>query len=174
MSSYGEYVERVATSMAAAEVLDHTLLWWDMRAQPQLGTLEIRVMDAQPSLDRVAGLATLVQGIARAAVEHPVTDDLPSEILAEDDFRAARYGLDARVVGSEGQARPLRALAEQTLALARAALRDDGLDGPLDVIAAMIGQPTEASRQRRVVGRGRIPALLRDLVARSDGGDTGR
>lgn len=59
---YAEYVDRATQAMAAAEVPDHSFLWWDMRVQPQLGTLEVRVMDTQTSLEQAAGLAALVKG----------------------------------------------------------------------------------------------------------------
>ncbi|MFN8193785.1 MAG: YbdK family carboxylate-amine ligase [Nocardioidaceae bacterium] len=166
--SWEEYVERTARAMAAAEIPDPSFLWWDMRAQPRLGTIEVRVMDAQPSLDRAAGLASLVQGLARAAVERPLRAELPTEVLTENDFRAARYGLDTRITDVDGTMQPLRDLARRALETARATLRGDRLEAPLDAVEAMLREPTEAERQRGVVARGRIPALLHDLVARSN------
>jgi len=164
-----EYVERAARAMAAAEVPDHSFLWWDMRVQPQLGTIEVRVMDAQPSLERAAGLAALIQGIARAAVERPLDEDVPSEVLAENDFRAARYGLDCRVVDGNGRMRPMRMIAGLALTRAREALRGDGLDAALETVAHMLWEPSEAARQRRLFREQGLAALLRDLTARSNG-----
>ena len=65
LRSWDEYVTRTELLMAAAELPDHTYVWWDLRPRPELGTLEVRVMDAQTSLSRVAGLTALAQGIAR-------------------------------------------------------------------------------------------------------------
>ncbi|MCB0909639.1 MAG: YbdK family carboxylate-amine ligase [Nocardioidaceae bacterium] len=165
---YEEYVDRATQAMAAAEVPDHSFLWWDMRVQPQLGTLEVRVMDTQTSLEQAAGLAALVQGIARAAVERPLFEDLPSEVLAENDFRAARFGLDARIVDSNGTMRPMRMIAGQALTRAREALRGDGLDAALDTVAHQLWEPSEAARQRRVFRDEGLPALLSDLTDRSN------
>lgn len=164
---YEDYVHQATTLMSAAEVPDESYLWWDMRVQPQLGTLEVRVMDSQPSLDRAAGLAALIQGIARAAVEHPLAEDLPSAVLAENDFRAVRYGLDARIFDMGGVMRPMRLIAGQALTRARDALRGDRLDAPLDVVAAMLWEPTEASRQRVIFREKGLPALLRNLTDRT-------
>ena len=50
---------------------DYTFICWDARPHPRFGTLEVRLMDAQCSLERAAGLSALVQGLARYAVEHP-------------------------------------------------------------------------------------------------------
>ncbi|MCB0909637.1 MAG: YbdK family carboxylate-amine ligase [Nocardioidaceae bacterium] len=166
---YEDYVHQATTLMSAAEVADESYLWWDMRVQPQLGTLEVRVLDSQPSLEHAAGLAALIQGMARAAVERPLTEHLPSAVLAENDFRAVRYGLDARIFDMGGVMRPIRLIAGQALTRARDALRGDRLDAPLDVVAAMLWEPTEAARQRGVFREKGLPALLRDLTHRTNG-----
>ena len=94
LRSWDEYVDRTRALVRAAEVPDHTYVWWDLRPRPELGTLEVRVMDAQPSLARVAGLTALVQGIARHAVEAPARDELSDDVLAVNDHRAAHGGLE--------------------------------------------------------------------------------
>jgi glutamate---cysteine ligase / carboxylate-amine ligase len=167
LHSYAEYVDRTTSVMAAAEVPDYTYLWWDVRPQPRLGTLEVRVMDAQPSLERVAGLAALVQGMARAGVEMPDDDDLSSDVLAENDFRATRYGLDARVTDSDGRIECLRTLAHRSLQEARDVLRVDGLEEPLSAIEALVHQPSEAARQRAVVAERGLAGLACDLTRRT-------
>src|SRR5262249_11731319 len=50
--------------LAAGDLPDYTYLWWDVRPHPNLGTVEVRVMDAQAPLERVAGLAALIHGLA--------------------------------------------------------------------------------------------------------------
>jgi hypothetical protein len=52
--------------------------YWEVRPHPRFGTLEVRVMDAQPSLRHAVGLVALVQGLVRYAVENPVAADLPA------------------------------------------------------------------------------------------------
>lgn len=167
-STFEQYVESTARVLETAEVPDHSFIWWDMRLQPQLGTVEVRVMDSQASLERAAGLAALIQGIAMASVESPPQHDLPSEVLSENDFRAFRYGLDARVVDANGMMRPLRIIAGRSLKRARDALHVVGRDGPLDAVAALLWEPSEASRQRRLVAQEGIDALLQDLTVRTN------
>lgn len=169
LHSWEEYAELTSTILTAAEAPDYTYVWWDLRPQPRLGTLEVRVMDAQPSLDRVAGLTALIQGLARHAVESPETADLPVEVLAENDFRAAHHGLDARVLDRDGMIRPLREIAVRAVLDARRALADDGLDAALDAVDAMLASPSEAVRQRLLCDERGMPALLADLVARTAG-----
>jgi carboxylate-amine ligase len=161
--SWDEYVARTAAIVAAAEVPDYTHLWWDARLQPRLGTLEVRVMDAQPSVEVAAGLAALVQGLVRHAVERPVAIDVPSEVLAENSFRVARGGLEARVVDVDGVVRPVRGLAAAALADARSTLAPDGLDRPLSAVEELLAGTPSYQRQRDLHARSGMEAVLADL-----------
>jgi len=167
LRSWEDYLARTETLMAAAEVSDYTYVWWDLRPRPPLGTLEVRVMDAQASLSRIAGLTALVQGITRYAVESPDLNELSDDVTAINDHRVVRHGLDARIVDVDGTLRPLREIAQRVVAQARTALAADGLDAPLVVVDEMLCEPGEAARQRRLVTTGGMPALLDDLIART-------
>lgn len=167
LRSWDEYVTRTEALLAAAEVPDVTYVWWDLRPRPLLGTLEVRVMDAVPSLSAIAGLTALVQGIARRAVESPDAADLSDDVLAVNDHRVTRHGLEARVVDTDGTMQPIRVVAARELAEVRATLAGDDLEGPLDAVEAMLRGPTEPDRQRRLVATGGMPALLEDLLART-------
>jgi carboxylate-amine ligase len=136
-----------------------------MRPRPLFGTLEVRVMDAQPSLVRAAGLTALVQGIARWAVERPDAVDLSDEVLALNDHRAATHGLEARVVDMDGTPRPLRQVAARALSEARQVLGTAG--SPLDAVEEMLSGLAEPDRQRRLVADEGMAALLEDLVTRT-------
>ncbi len=167
LRTWDDYVARTEAMTAAAEAPDHTYVWWEMRPRPLLGTLEVRLMDAVPSLAAVAGLTALVQGIARCAVESPARTDLSDDVLAVNDHRVVRRGLETRVVDLDLELRPLREVAARVVADARAALAPDGLDAPLDVVEAMLLGEAEPDRHRRLVAARGMPALLADLVERT-------
>ena len=167
LRTWEDYVTRTAAVLAAAEAEDHTYIWGDLRPRPLIGTLEVRVMDAVPSLALAAGLAALVQGIARRAVESPDLLDLSDDVLTVNDERATRYGLDTRVVDVDQELRPLREVAARSLAEARDALRPDGLDRPLDAVEKVLADAPAPDRQRRLVATQGMPALLADLAART-------
>jgi carboxylate-amine ligase len=169
LRSYEEYEWRMRQVVAAAEAPDYTYVWWDLRPQPRLGTLELRVMDALPSVDQCVALTALAQGLARHAAELPTSVDLPVEVLQENDFRAYRYGLDARVLDIDGRVKPVRQLAHEALQEAVDALAGDGLDAPLAGIAAMLAEPLQCQRQRRIHSTGGMPALLAALVEETMG-----
>lgn len=167
LRSWEEYVEATQRLVSAAQLPDYTYVWWDLRPQPRLGTVEVRVMDAQYSLARAAGLTALVQGMAMHAVDAPDLDDLPDDVVAANDFRACRYGMDSAIVDVDGAFRSVRDVAERVVADARSMLAPQGLDRPLEAVESMLAGPAEPARQRDVCQRQGMPALLADLVTRT-------
>ena len=167
LRSWDRYVETIERQMWAADVPDYTFVCWELRPQPRLGTIEVRVMDAQHSLARIAGLTALVQGLARYAVEVPDRADLPDDLLLADDFAACRYGLDARIVDADGSRRPLREVARQGLVEAHKMLAPQDHAAPLEIVQSMLGGQPEYTRQRRLCKERGMSALLDDLVSRT-------
>jgi carboxylate-amine ligase len=103
-ANYDEYVDAVGALIASGAVPEPTFLWWDVRPQPRLGTVEVRVMDAQSTVADIAPLVALVQSLARLELEHPARQPpATDEVLAENRFIAARDGLDARLIDSSSR-----------------------------------------------------------------------
>ena len=169
VSSWEEYVALAEAVVAAAEVPDYTQVWWDARLHPRYGTVEVRVMDPQPSLTAVAGLTALVQGLVRDAVENPGATDVPGAVLAENDFRVARHGLETTIADVDGTMRPVRELARELAGRARVVL-DDGQVAALDGIDQLLADEPGYRRQRRIHAEGGMPALLEDLSVRTTRG----
>ena len=168
--SWDEYVALTRDLLAAADAPDQSFVWWGARIQARLGTVEIRVLDPQPSLSAAAGLTALVQGIAADALERPPRTDLPGEVLAENDFRVTRHGLEARIVDACGTMRPVREIAAELVATARQALRPLGHDAPLAGVDRILAAEAAYARHRRLHASGGMPALLTDLVRRTTQG----
>jgi glutamate---cysteine ligase / carboxylate-amine ligase len=97
--SYLDYVEAVDAVIASGAIPDPTFLWWDVRLQPRLGTVEVRAMDAASTLSDAAALVALVQSLVRLELEgEPLERSTGPEVLAENRFLAARDGADARLI----------------------------------------------------------------------------
>jgi carboxylate-amine ligase len=116
--SYAEYVEAVDVLLRCDAIPEPTFLWWDARLQPALGTVEVRVMDAQTRVRDTAALVALVQSLVRReALGEP--DDgppIPPEVLEENRFLAARDGMRAAIVApAEGGCVPVQHVLEQLL-----------------------------------------------------------
>lgn len=81
---------------------DVTEVRWDIRPAPRWGTIEIRACDGMSTLPELAAIGALVQVL----VEHfsrRLDEGLPLEtiqpwFIRENKWRAARYGLDARII----------------------------------------------------------------------------
>jgi len=147
------YERTVAAVLDAGQVTDYTFLWWDVRPHPKLGTVELRVMDAQASLEAVEALADVVHGLALHYASAAPVEPTPREALAESAFRATRDGLAASL-WRRGELRPVRQLAEEAVALA-------GRGGG---VLAWVEGGNGADRQRASFARGGMGAVLAELV----------
>jgi carboxylate-amine ligase len=163
---FDDYAETVAATLAAGDLDDYTLLWWDVRLQPTLGTVELRELDAQAPLADVAALAGLVHALARQAAEQPTADPTHREAIAWSTFRAARDGLDATILNG-GELRPLVDVARDTVDAVRPSAREVGADGALAEIERILSEGNGAARQRAVHARRGTPAMLGALVTQT-------
>jgi glutamate---cysteine ligase / carboxylate-amine ligase len=158
LRGWDDYLEQLEAIAAGGGPQDHTMVWWDVRLQPRLGTVELRELDAQTGLDDAAAIAALVHGLVRRAVEHPVQHPSPAQSIAWSWFRAARDGLDAEIAHA-GRLVPLRQAARETLASL-------GSDEPaLEGIERILREGAGADRQRAAFGRGGMRGLLEHLTA---------
>ena len=88
--------------LRSVAVPDHTFLWWDARLQPRLGTIEVRIMDAQSRVADIAALAAFVQCLVRWRADVVRLAATRPEVLAENRFLAARDGMRAEFIDGPG------------------------------------------------------------------------
>jgi carboxylate-amine ligase len=158
LRSWDEYLEQLEAIGAGGGPQDHTMVWWDVRLQPRLGTVELRELDVQTGLDEAAGISALVHALALRAAESPVERPSPAQTIAWSWFRAARDGLDAEIAHA-GRLVPLRQVARETLASL------GGSDPALQGVDKILGEGNGADRQRAAFARGGMAALLGHLAA---------
>jgi carboxylate-amine ligase len=162
---YEEFLAVADQLVEAAGVDDYTYIWWDVRPHPNLGTVEVRGMDVQPSAAADAGFAALIQALAAREIERPTASDLQREALEESYYQAIRYGLDARLMVDGGEAAPAREVAATALTEARPYAADLGGEGSLAEVERILAEGNGAERQRAAFERGGIPAVLEYLAA---------
>jgi glutamate---cysteine ligase / carboxylate-amine ligase len=158
MRSWDQYLACLDAIRAGGGPTDHTMVWWDARPQPRLGTVELREVDVQTDLESAAAIAALARAIMRRAVEDPVADPAPEQALHWSSFRAARDGLDADIY-LDGSPRPLREVAREVLER----IGEDA-DPEIEGIERIVREGGGADRQRAVFADGGMPALLRYLA----------
>jgi carboxylate-amine ligase len=139
--SYGDYVDTVDQLLRCEAFPAPTFLWWDVRPQPRLGTVEVRIMDSQTTVAETAGLAALIQTIAHMELEERPVDPqrtLTDEALHENRFLAARDGMEARFIDSEWRV-PARLALQQLIQAAREHAQELGCEEVLDQLAESAG-----------------------------------
>ena len=68
-ASFEEFELLVERGVRTGSWEDYTFIWWDLRPHPRLGTIEIRICDAQTRLETTAVLVALVQSLAATLAE---------------------------------------------------------------------------------------------------------
>jgi carboxylate-amine ligase len=162
-AGYDDFAATVAELQALGDCPDYSFLWWDVRPHPRLGTLEIRALDAQSSLDDLAGLVALIHCLAVHEATAPAGRPASAEAVRELCFRACRDGLDARLWLDDGL-RPAREVAYRAVALAGAYAADLGCWEELMLLRRLLEQGNGAQRQRRHARAGGMRVVLRRLA----------
>ncbi|HEY8628048.1 MAG TPA: YbdK family carboxylate-amine ligase [Gaiellaceae bacterium] len=103
-----------------ASITEHTQLWWSVRPHLNFPTVEIRICDAQPELGDAQALSALAYALtaryARAVDEGEPIPAYPHRLLAENLWRAIRWGLSGELIDFErGEAVPARARIESLI-----------------------------------------------------------
>jgi carboxylate-amine ligase len=161
-----DYEQTMEEVLAAAELDDPGALWWDLRPHPRLGTLEVRVLDAQSSLADLEALVALVHCLAVHEANSHDEGSASSEVLAEATFRALRDGVAARFSLGDG-VRSVREHATHALHLAQGYVEPLGCDLAVRQITRLLAQGNGAVRQRNAYGRGGITGVLEHLARES-------
>ncbi len=164
MRDFSDFCAMARLLARAADVPDYTWFWWKLRPHPRLGTVEIRALDAQVSLRDTAGLVALVHCLARHAAEAEPEPDPPAEVLEEGSFRAARFGVHARLPDAEGRLRPVGELLADALELARTHAHELNCTEELDGLPALLSRGGGAGRQRAAYEIAGMDGLLRELT----------
>jgi carboxylate-amine ligase len=151
-ASWEEFELLVDRGIKAGSFADYTYIWWDLRPHPRLGTIELRICDAQASIGAVEGIVALVQSLvatlAEAYEDGETVPVQPVTLVDENKWRATRDGLDARLVDLDNDTE--RSAREAVLALverSEPAARRLGCAAELDSVEALLAQGTGADAQ---------------------------
>jgi carboxylate-amine ligase len=144
--------DRIGSMVASGVIADYTYLWYDVRPHPNLGTVEIRAMDAQTRAEQTIALTALSQALVKQLYERHcagerVTDH-HAEMLDENKWLAARYGLDAELVDLPGTQRvSARELVRRELSELREHAQELGSSAQLEGIDELLDGGNGAERQ---------------------------
>lgn len=143
---------------------------WDIRPRPRFGSLEVRAMDAQPTVSEAMALAAFVRALVAFLRGNPDRDDLPQPlpwwIEKENHYQASLQGLEAPFIYTEdGAARPLAEIWEGVAAAIEPVAAELGEAGYLAQLRRTVTGGLSYVRQRRVqAGSGSFHDVARSLV----------
>jgi carboxylate-amine ligase len=154
-ADWADYERQIDFMVRAGVIQDYTYLWHDVRPHAQFGTVEIRVMDSQTHVEHALGIAALIQAMVKELAEHFDAGEqlsvYPWEMLDENKWLAARYGLEGEIVDLPSSDRiATRALARRLLDRMREHCQDLGSESELEAVEELLARGNGASRQRVV------------------------
>lgn len=151
---YDDFVACVEDMVSSGMVADPTECRWDVRAVPRLGTVEMRVCDGMATLEEIGAVTALTQCLVHdlsATLEKGGTVPvLPPWYSQENKWRAARYGLDAKVIVTpDGTKVPVAEHLSDELDRLAPVARELECEQELAHVRTMM-EENAAARQRRV------------------------
>jgi carboxylate-amine ligase len=167
---WADFEERISFMVEAGVMEDYTYLWYDVRPHPNLGTVEVRAMDAQTHVEHTLAITALIQAMAKELAEHYEAGrqlgHYPYEMLDENKWLAARHGLEGELVDlPERRMVPAKELARRLYDRLADHAKDLGAASELEGILDLIERGTGAHRQRVVYEANHdFAELLREIV----------
>lgn len=166
-AAYRSYVERL---LSAGVIGDERNLYWTIRVHPTYPTLEFRMCDACPRAEDAAAIAAFARALVTAATEQHLPGQRPERgsdsaehtLLADDSWRAARYGLDATLMVPGIGDEPMRARTAiaRLLELLQPIAEDLGDAEEFAGIATILRRGNGADRIREFAAGGEAPRSL--------------
>jgi carboxylate-amine ligase len=133
-------------------------IWWDIRLHPFFDTLEMRVCDAQSRVDDTLAIAALIQAVVAKLYklfrQNTTFRVYRRRLLDENRWRAARYGIDGKLIdfGREAEVET-RSLINELLELISTEVADLGSAREMAHIERILREGTGADRQLAAWGR---------------------
>lgn len=149
---------------------------WDIRPSPRLGTLEVRVCDSVSNTAEIGAITALIHCLVEygsrildRGEELPTTSPW---FLAENKWRAARYGMDAILIEDiHGNERHINELLDETVCKLEPIAEDLQCSEELDFIRTMRAVGVGYQRQKAVADAcGSLEAVVAHLRAETAAG----
>jgi carboxylate-amine ligase len=154
-SSYSEFESYVSLLVRTNCIDNAKKIWWDIRPHPFFNTVEVRACDIPLRAEESIAIAALIQATAAYLYKlHEANQDIRQytrSLIAENKFRAVRYGLDGKLIDfGKQQEIPLRDLLEEYLVMIDAVVEELGSREAIDGIREILRNGTGADRQLKV------------------------
>jgi carboxylate-amine ligase len=153
---YAAFEGYVDLMVRSGSMDDYTFCWWDVRPHPRIGTIELRVLDSQTSLESTIALAALTQCLVAKFLSEDARGPYDRELTSENKWRAARHGLNAAFYDAEkGATVPVKESARALVDELHPISQDLGCENELQDILEIVENGTGSQHQRRVFAQSR-------------------
>lgn len=154
-NSYAEFEAYVSLLIKTKSIDDAKKIWWDARLHPHFNTLEVRICDIPMRVDETLALAALIQAVVAKLYllfRLNMGFRLYRRIyLNENRWRAARYGIDGKMIDFGKQEEvPIRDLIRELLEFVDDVLDDLNCRADVAYINTILEMGTGADRQLKV------------------------
>jgi glutamate---cysteine ligase / carboxylate-amine ligase len=165
------FSRRVELMTAAGAIPDYTYLWWDVRAHPNLGTVEIRAYDQQTRLEDTIALSALAiclvhRYASNFDAEKPLVE-VPWELIDDNKVRASLRGIEGELIDlPRSRQAPATELAWEVIDELQPEAKTLGCEYALADLGNLIDAGTGARRQlQKLAEVGEMEQLVRHLCA---------
>jgi carboxylate-amine ligase len=150
--NYEAFEGYVDLMVEAGAMEDYTYCWWDVRPHPEIGTIELRVLDSQTSLRDTVALTALTQClVAEVLAEVGPHEPYDLHLAVENKFRASRYGMEASFYDAHDKTTvPAKDLARTFVERLKPHAQDLGCESELEGVLEIVEGGTGSRRQREV------------------------
>jgi carboxylate-amine ligase len=168
--SWSEYENYIQLLVDLHSIDDAKKIWWDVRPHPTFGTLEFRVCDVPTRPETAVMLGALVQAIVvklyRLRIRNQGFRLYRRALIEENKWRAARYGLDGKLIDFGRRAEvPMRDLAVELLEFIDDVVDDLGSRTAVEHVHVVLREGTSADQQLAVFRRtGDLKAVVQHVV----------
>ncbi|WP_329000040.1 YbdK family carboxylate-amine ligase [Kribbella sp. NBC_00709] len=141
IASWEQYADDLAWAVRGGAVADASEWWWELRPHTGYGTLELRVLDVQATVDRTRAITRFVHALVAGFADLHHVGNLeppaPSWRIAENRWSALRDGVGGELLDlRSGEARPTRRCLHDLIDIA-----EPYAPGGLDDVRAMVEHP---------------------------------
>jgi glutamate---cysteine ligase / carboxylate-amine ligase len=174
--SWSEYENYIQLLVDLHSIDDAKKIWWDVRPHPTFGTLEFRVCDVPTNPESAVMLGALVQAIVvklyRLRIRNQGFRIYRRALIEENKWRAARYGLDGKLIDFGRRAEvPMRDLAVELLEFLDDVIDDLGSRKEIEYVHTVLREGTSADRQLAVYRQSHdLKAVVQHLIRETRAG----
>jgi carboxylate-amine ligase len=174
--SWGEYENYIKLLVKTNSIDNAKKIWWDIRPHPFFSTIEFRVCDIPMRVEETIALAALIQAtVAKLYKLYEANQGFRlyrKSLLMENKWRAARYGLDGKLIDFGKQMEvPERDLLEEYLAFVDEVLDELGSREEVEYIREIMKMGSGADRQLQVYREtGDLKAVMDYIIEETEVG----